>query len=48
MTILVVGAAGETAGLVIPALIERGTVVRGLVRKPEQIPRARPGAQLKS
>ncbi|WP_223473272.1 MULTISPECIES: NmrA/HSCARG family protein [unclassified Pseudomonas] len=41
MTILVVGAAGETAGLVIPALIERGTVVRGLVRKPEQIPRAK-------
>jgi len=41
MTILVVGAAGETAGLVIPALIERGVVVRGLVRKPEQIQRAK-------
>ncbi|WP_123417531.1 NmrA/HSCARG family protein [Pseudomonas brassicacearum] len=41
MTILVVGAAGETAGLVIPVLIERGAVVRGLVRKPEQVPRAK-------
>lgn len=37
MTILVVGAVGETAGLVVPALLERGAIVRGLVRKPEQI-----------
>ncbi|RQS40960.1 NmrA family NAD(P)-binding protein [Burkholderia sp. Bp8990] len=41
MTILVVGAAGETAGLVVPALVERGASVRGLVRKPEQIQRAK-------
>ena len=37
MMILVVGAVGETAGLVVPALLGRGAVVRGLVRKPEQI-----------
>lgn len=37
MTILTVGAAGNLAGLVIPALVRRGAVVRGLVRKPEQI-----------
>jgi uncharacterized protein YbjT (DUF2867 family) len=36
MTILAVGAAGGFAGLVIPALIERGARVRGLIHKPEQ------------
>ncbi|WP_027165510.1 NmrA family NAD(P)-binding protein [Mesorhizobium sp. WSM3224] len=36
MTILAVGAAGQFAGLVVPALAERGARVRGLVRKPEQ------------
>lgn len=36
MTILAVGAAGNFAGLVIPALAGRGAKVRGLVRKPEQ------------
>ena len=35
-TILVVGAAGKFAGLVIPELAKRGARVRGLVRKPEQ------------
>ena len=37
MTILTVGAAGDLAGLVVPALANRGAVVRGLVRKPEQV-----------
>ncbi|MGO4569274.1 NmrA family NAD(P)-binding protein [Rhizobium sp. 2YAF20] len=37
MKILVVGAVGETAGLVVPALVERGVIVRGLVRRPEQV-----------
>jgi uncharacterized protein YbjT (DUF2867 family) len=37
MTILTVGAAGEIAGLVVPALVQRGAAVRGLVRKPEQV-----------
>lgn len=37
MTILTIGAAGEIAGLMIPALVQRGAVVRGLVRRPEQI-----------
>lgn len=37
MKILVVGAVGETAGLVVPALVERGVVVRGLVRHPKQV-----------
>lgn len=41
MTVLVVGAAGETAGLVVPALLERGAIVRGLVRKPQQIQHAK-------
>jgi len=41
MKILVVGAAGKTAGLVVPALLERGAVVRALVRKPEQVQLAR-------
>ena len=36
MTILAVGAAGEFAGLVIPALVERGAHVRGMIRKAEQ------------
>jgi len=40
MKILIVGAMGETAGLIVPALHERGAVVRALVRKPEQIQRA--------
>jgi uncharacterized protein YbjT (DUF2867 family) len=31
-TILAVGAAGNFAGLVVPALAERGVKVRGLVR----------------
>lgn len=35
-TILAVGAAGKFAGLVIPALVERGAKVRGLIRKPEE------------
>src|SRR5579863_7271187 len=39
--ILVVGAAGKFAGLVVPALAERGARVRGLVRKPEQAERVR-------
>ena len=37
MTILAVGAGGEIAGLVVPALVERGAVVRGFVHKPEQV-----------
>ena len=37
MTILTVGATGKLAGLVVPALVGRGAVVRGLVRRPEQI-----------
>lgn len=37
MKILGVGAVGETAGLVVPALVERGVVVRGLVRHSEQV-----------
>lgn len=41
MTILAVGAAGELAGLVVPALVDRGAVVRGLVRRPEQIQMAK-------
>ena len=35
-TVLVVGAAGQFASLVVPALAGRGVRVRGLVRKPEQ------------
>jgi uncharacterized protein YbjT (DUF2867 family) len=41
VTILAVGAAGKFAGLVIPALAERGERVRGLVRKPDQAQQAR-------
>ena len=41
MTVLAVGAAGNVAGLVVPALVERGAKVRGLVRKPEQVDEAR-------
>ena len=36
-TILAVGSSGKFAGLVIPALVERGALVRGLVRKPDEI-----------
>jgi len=35
-TVLVVGAAGANAGLVVPQLAERGARVRALIRKPEQ------------
>ena len=41
MTVLAVGAAGNLAGLVVPALVERGARVRGLVRKREQVDRAK-------
>lgn len=41
MTILAIGAAGAVAGLVVPALAERGARVRGLVRKPEQVDQVR-------
>jgi len=41
MTILVIGAAGNIAGLVVPALIDRGAAVKGFVRKPEQVPLAK-------
>jgi len=41
MPILTIGAAGKFAGLVIPALAERGARVRGLVRKPEQAEQVR-------
>ena len=41
MTILVIGAAGDSAGLVVPALIERGAYVRGFVHKPEQVGQVR-------
>jgi uncharacterized protein YbjT (DUF2867 family) len=37
MTILVIGAAGKSAGLVVPALAKRGVHVRGLVLKPDQV-----------
>lgn len=37
MKVLTVGAAGDLAGLVVPALVSRGAHVRGLVRKREQI-----------
>lgn len=36
MKILVIGAVGQIAGLVIPTLIQYGATVRALVRKPEQ------------
>ncbi|MBN1545711.1 MAG: NmrA/HSCARG family protein [Syntrophaceae bacterium] len=41
MTILVIGAAGNIAGLVVPALIDRGAAVKGFVPKPEQVPIAK-------
>lgn len=41
MTILVIGAAGNIAGLVVPALVDRGAAVKGFVRKPEQVPLAK-------
>ena len=37
MRVLVIGAVGQTAGLVVPALLNRGVIVRGLVRHHEQI-----------
>ena len=40
-TVLVVGAAGRFAGLVVPALVGRGVKVRGLARSEEQARRAR-------
>ena len=40
-TVLVVGAAGRFAGLVVPALATRGIRVRGLARSEEQAKRAR-------
>lgn len=36
MKILVIGAVGKIAGLVIPALPQHGATVRALVSKPEQ------------
>jgi uncharacterized protein YbjT (DUF2867 family) len=41
MKILAVGAAGKFAGLVLPALVERGARIRGLVRKPSQAEQVR-------
>ena len=41
MTILVIGAAGNIAGLVVPALVGHGAAVKGFVRKPEQVPLAK-------
>jgi uncharacterized protein YbjT (DUF2867 family) len=37
MKILAVGASGHIAGLVIPALVQHGAIVRGLVRRPAQV-----------
>ncbi|MFZ6677889.1 NmrA family NAD(P)-binding protein [Undibacterium sp. Tian12W] len=39
--ILAVGAAGKFAGLVVPELVKRGAIVRGLVRNPEKAEEAR-------
>lgn len=39
--ILAVGANGRFAGLVVPELVRRGARVRGMVRKPEAVERAR-------
>ena len=36
MKVLVVGATGSSAGMVVPELVRRGVEVRGLVRTPEQ------------
>lgn len=41
MRVLTVGAVGNLAGLVVPALVSRGAKVRGLVRKREQIDEAK-------
>ena len=41
MTILAVGATGKFAGLVIPALAQRGARVRGLIRNPTQAEQVR-------
>lgn len=41
MRVLVVGAAGQSAGLVVPALVARGVQVRGLVHDPGQEAAAR-------
>jgi uncharacterized protein YbjT (DUF2867 family) len=41
MTILAIGSAGKFAGLVIPALAQRGARVRGLVRKAEDASQVR-------
>ena len=41
LTVLAIGAAGKTAGLVIPELVRRGAAVRGLVRRPAQAGRVR-------
>src|SRR4051794_26362944 len=41
MTVLTIGAAGNLAGLVVPALVARGIGVRGFVRKQEQAKIAR-------
>ncbi|MER9598955.1 MULTISPECIES: NmrA family NAD(P)-binding protein [unclassified Mesorhizobium] len=41
MTVLAVGAVGNLAGLVVPALVGRGAKVRGLVRTPEQVHEAK-------
>lgn len=40
-TVLVVGAAGRFAGLVVPELVGRGAIVRGLVRNEEEASTAR-------
>lgn len=48
MTILTVGATGKLAGLVVPALVGRGAVVRGLVRRPEQIQQRKTAAPRRS
>jgi NmrA-like family len=34
-TVLVVGAAGQFAGLVVPALAKRGVKIRAFIRKPK-------------
>jgi uncharacterized protein YbjT (DUF2867 family) len=41
MKVLTVGAVGHLGGLVVPALVRRGALVRGLVRKREQISAAK-------
>ncbi len=39
--ILAIGAAGKFAGMVVPELVKRGAIVRGLVRNPEKAEEAR-------